>query len=112
MKNVSVQPLITPTSLLTEVFAEAGLLEASKRRSHIGFIVGVDEYGSSFEPLAHVHGLVDVAGEHARGQAVLRVVGSMQHALYIAVVWSKRVRRRWLASQIKQHQQDSFFFFE
>lgn len=81
---------VTPTSLLTEVFAEAGLLEASKRWSHIGFIVGVDEYGSSFKPLTHIHGLVDVAGEHAWGQAVLCVVGSMQHALYITVVRSKR----------------------
>lgn len=76
--------------LLTEVFAEAGLLEASERWSHVGLIVGVDEHGSSLQSLAHVHGLVDVAGEHARGQAVLCVVGSLQHAFHVAAVRSER----------------------
>lgn len=72
-------------SLLTEVFAEAGLLEAAKRRSHVGLVVGVDEHGSSLQSLAHIHGLVDVAGEHARSQTVLCVVGSLQHAFHIPV---------------------------
>lgn len=52
-------------SLLTKVFAEARLFEASKRRSHICLIVGVDENGSGLQSLTHVHGLVDVAGEHS-----------------------------------------------
>lgn len=70
---------------LTEVFAEARLLEASERRRYVRLVVGVDEDGAGLQPLAHVHGLVDVAGEHAGRQAVLGVVGPPQHALHIAV---------------------------
>lgn len=73
-------------SLLTEVFAKAGLFEAPKRWSHISLVVGVDEYRSGVEPLAHVHGLVDVSGEHTGGQAVLSVVGSLKNAVHVAGV--------------------------
>lgn len=68
---------------LTEVFAKAGLLEASEGRGHVGLVVGVHEDGSGLQALAHVHGLVDVAGEHPGGQAVLGVVGPLQHSFHI-----------------------------
>lgn len=84
---------------LTEVFAKARLLEASKWWSHVGLIVSVDEDSSSLQPLAHIHGLVDVAGEHAWGQAVLCVVGSLQHSFHIAVVWSNKTKDMGLATQ-------------
>lgn len=77
-------------SLLTKVFPKARLLKATKRWSHVRFVVGVDEYCTSLQPLAHKHSLVDVAREHAWGQAVLCVIGSLQHTVHIAVVWTKR----------------------
>lgn len=77
---------------LTEVFAEAGLLEASEGRGHVGLVVGVDEDGPSLQALAHVHGLVDVPGEDSRGQAVLCVVGPLQNSFHIPAGRSNRSR--------------------
>lgn len=58
-------PITSRTCQLTQVFAEARLLEASERRRHVRLVVRVDEDGAGLQPLAHVHGLVDVTGEHA-----------------------------------------------
>lgn len=73
----------TKPRVLTEVFAKAGLLEASEGRGHVCLVVGVDEDGPGLQALAHVHGLVDVPGEHSGGQAVLGVVGPLQHSFHV-----------------------------
>lgn len=97
-------PIRFSICLLTKVFAKARLLEAPKRRSHVRLVVGVDEYRSSLQSLAHVHRLVDVPGEHARGQAVLGVVGSLQHAVHIAVVRGKSGQEDTVGAQVvRQH---------
>lgn len=62
---------------LTKVFAEAGLFETAERRGHVGLVVSVDEHGPGVQPLAHVHGLVDITREHTGRQAELSVVGSV-----------------------------------
>lgn len=67
----------------TQVFAKAGLLEASEGRSHVGLVVGVDEDGPGLQALAHVHGLVDVPGEDSGGQAVFGVVGPLQDSFHV-----------------------------
>lgn len=79
--------------LLTEVFAKAWLLETPKRWGNISLVVGVHKHGSSLQPLAHIHGLVNVAREHAWSQTVLRVIGSLQHAVHISGGWRKRAER-------------------
>lgn len=80
---------------LTEVLPKAGLLKAAKRWSHIRLVVGVDEDGPCVQPLAHVHGLVDVPREHSWGQAKLRVIGTAQHAIDVSEKWRKDMERRW-----------------
>lgn len=63
-------------TVLTEILPKARLLESSERRGHVRLVVGVDEHGSSFQPLAYVHGFVDVARKDSRRQTKLCVVGS------------------------------------
>ena len=73
------------SSVHTKVFAEAWLFEATKGWGNIGLVVRVDEHSASLDPVCHRHRLVDVLREDAWGQAILRVVGSGDHAINIPV---------------------------
>lgn len=71
-------------TVLTQILPKPRLLESSERRGHVGLVVGVDEDCSSFQPLANVHGFVDVSCEDSRRQAKLGVVSSAQYSVYVA----------------------------
>ena len=46
--------------LFAQILSESGLLEASERRRHVGFVVRVDEASASVNALRNVHRLVDI----------------------------------------------------
>ena len=69
---------------LTEVLAEAGLLESAEGRRDVGLVVGVDEHGARVEEVCHVHRLVDVTREDARSESVLGAVGAAQDSVDVA----------------------------
>lgn len=77
---------------LTKIFSKSGLLEASEWRSHVSFVVSVYKDGSSVQVVGNVHGFVDICGEDARCQAILRTIGTLQHAINVPVTQSKKLK--------------------
>lgn len=75
--------VVAHIGVLTQVFAKAGLFEASKRRRHVRLVVGVDENRAGVQLFTDVKSFTDVPREDPRRQAVLRVIGPPQHLVHL-----------------------------
>ena len=79
-------------SILREVLAVARVLEATVGHLRDHRDVGVDPHAAEVQVLGHAQRAADVAGPHARGQAVLDAVGPGQ-SLRLSVPASGRESR-------------------
>lgn len=75
---------VAPIGVLTQVFAKAGLFEASERRRHVRLVVGVDENCAGVQLFTDIKSFTDVPREDPRSQAELRVIGPPQHLVHLA----------------------------
>ena len=74
----------------TQIFAEAGLFEASEWRGHVSLVVGVDKNCAGVELLTDVQSFADVPRENAWCQAVLCRVGPLQDIVHLAEAGTHR----------------------
>ena len=71
--------------LFSQILSESRLLESSKRRGDVRFVVGVDEASSGVDFFGDLHRLVNVFGEDTGSESELGRIGSSNDAVDVAV---------------------------